>query len=309
VPLPSVGITEKDTVDLQFGLQLGVDLVALSFVQSAGDIWRARKLVAQAGRGDVPLIAKIERPEAIAKLEEVMEAADAVMVARGDLGLELPLERVPRLQKEVLRLARARGIPAIVATQVLESMRTEPRPTRAEVSDAAGAVDGGADAIMLSGETAVGAYPVRAVEILDNIITDAEAMPPPWILTKPEGKRADHVQALCDAAATLANHGQADAIVAITRQGRTAQLLSARRPHAAIYAAADRADIARRLALWWGIVPLVTHLEGSTDEVADRALADMHATGFAAHGIVVVVNASPNLDSGQANFLRIRKVP
>ncbi|MCA1587045.1 MAG: pyruvate kinase [Acidobacteria bacterium] len=307
VPLPQVGITDKDAVDLKFGLQLGVDLVALSFVQSAGDIWTARKLAEQAGRGDVPLIAKLERPEAIARLEEVLVAADIVMVARGDLGLELPLERVPRVQKEVLRLARARGIPAIVATQVLESMRTDPRPTRAEVSDAAGAVDGGADAIMLSGETAIGAYPVRAVETLANIIRDAEEMPPPWAMATSEGQRVDHVQALCDAAVTLANQGQADAVVAITREGRTAKLLSARRPRAPIYAASDREEVARRLALWWGVVPLVVGLEGTPDDCAERILATMRTMGLPPHSTVVFVNATPDLDQGHANFLRIRK--
>jgi pyruvate kinase len=276
-------------------------------VQSAGDIWKARQLAEQAGRSDVPFIAKLERPEAIARLEEVMAAADAVMVARGDLGLELPLERVPRVQKEVLRLARSRGIPAIVATQVLESMRTDPRPTRAEVSDAAGAVDSGADAIMLSGETAVGLYPVRAVETLHSIIVDAESMPPPWAITSPEGQRIDHVQALSDAAVTLANHGQADALVAITREGRTARLLSARRPRAPVYAATDRVDVARRLALWWGVVPLVTTHDGTTEEVSDRVLAEIRPANFAAHSSVVFVNASPELEHGHANFLRIRK--
>lgn len=307
VPLPAVAITEKDAVDLRFGLDLGVDLVALSFVQSAGDIWRARQLTEQAGRAEVPLVAKLERPEAIARLEEVMTAADAVMVARGDLGLELPFERVPRVQKEVLGLGRVRGVPVIVATQVLESMRTDPRPTRAEVSDAAGAVDGGADAIMLSGETAVGAYPVRAVETLHNIICDAEAMPPPWAAAVPEGQRVDHVQALCDAAVTLATQGRAEALVAFTREGRTARLLSARRPQAPIYAATASPEVARRLALWWGVVPSVASLDGSTDEVADRVLAAMRVAGLPAGATVVLVNTSPDLDQGLANFLRIRQ--
>lgn len=307
VPLPAVGITEKDGVDLRFGLGMGVDLVALSFVQSAADIARARQLAEEMGRAEVPLIAKLERPEAIARLEEVMAAADAVMVARGDLGLEMPLERVPRVQKEVLRLARARGVPAIVATQVLESMRTDPRPTRAEVSDAAGAVDGGADAIMLSGETAVGAYPVRAVETLHNIITDAEAAPPPWAAAASDGQREDHVQALCDAAVTLANQGRAAALVAFTREGRTARLLSARRPRAPIHAATTRPEVARVLALWWGVLPSVAVLDGSTDEVADRVLADMRRAGFPADATVVLVNASPDLEQSLANFLRIRK--
>ena len=161
------------------------------------------------------------------------------MVARGDLGLEMPLEQVPQVQKQVLRSGRDRGVPVIVATQVLESMRTESRPTRAEVSDAAGAVDAGADAIMLSGETAVGDYPVRAVQVLDAIIRNAEAVPPPWTLPAPADERPDHLPPLCDAAVTLAARAGADAIVAITREGRTARLLSARRPTAPIYAVTD----------------------------------------------------------------------
>ena len=172
-------LTEKDQRDLTFGLALGVDLIALSFVQSAGDISRIRKIMADEGRAKVPIVAKLERPEAIDRLDEILDAADAVMVARGDLGLEIPLERVPRVQKEILKKARVLGVPVIVATQVLESMRTEARPTRAEASDAAGAVDGGADAIMLSGETATGFYPVRSVEVLDAIIRDAESIESP----------------------------------------------------------------------------------------------------------------------------------
>lgn len=307
VPLPAVGITEKDTSDLEFGLALGVDLVALSFVQSAEDLRRAREITAKAGRPDVPLVAKLERPEAIARLEEVMSAADAVMVARGDLGLEVPLERVPRVQKEVLRVARAHGVPVIVATQVLESMRTSPRPTRAEVSDAAGAVDGGAAAVMLSGETAVGLYPVRSVQVLDSIIRDIETMPPP-ASAETSPRAIDHVAALCDAAVTLASRGQVDAIVAVTREGRTARLLSARRPQAPIYAATERAGVARRLALWRGIVPLVVSLEGHVDEVADRIVDLLRTSGFTEQAIVAIVNASPNLDRGAANFLRIRRV-
>ncbi len=163
VALPSGALTLKDGEDLAFGLSLGVDLVALSFVQSAADVRAARAIAVSHGVPDVPIVAKLERPEAIARLDEILDVADAVMVARGDLGLEVPFAHVPRVQKDVLRAARARGVPAIVATQVLESMREEPRPTRAEVSDAASAVDLGASAIMLAGETAVGKFPVRAV--------------------------------------------------------------------------------------------------------------------------------------------------
>src|SRR5262249_51173121 len=157
VPLPASAITPKDVDDLKFGLSIGVDMVALSFVQSAADLEQARQLMVEFGGADVPLVAKLERPQALEHLNEILAACDGVMVARGDLGLEMPLERVPRAQKEITRAARRLGIPVIVATQVLESMTHEARPTRAEVSDAANAVADGVDAIMLAGETAAGA--------------------------------------------------------------------------------------------------------------------------------------------------------
>ena len=178
VRLPTSAITPKDVYDLKFGLSLGVDMVALSFVQTAADVREARRLMAEAGAPDVPLIAKLERPAALDHLEEILVASDAVMVARGDLGLEMPLERVPRAQKDITRRARHHGIPVIVATQVLESMTVEPRPTRAEVNDAANAVDDGVDAIMLAAETAAGAFAARAVQTLDAIIREAENTPP-----------------------------------------------------------------------------------------------------------------------------------
>ena len=167
VALPASGLTAKDLEDLRFGVASGVDFVAMSFVQTAGDLRQARAALGEAGAPDLPLVAKLERPEAVDHLDEILHACDAVMVARGDLGLELPLETVPRIQKEITRHARALGVPVIVATQVFESMMKEPRPTRAEVSDAANAVGDGADAIMLAGETAAGAYPLKAVQTLD----------------------------------------------------------------------------------------------------------------------------------------------
>ena len=182
VALPASGLTAKDLEDLRFGVASGVDFVAMSFVQTAGDLRQARAALAEAGAPDLPLVAKLERPEAVEQLDEILRACDAVMVARGDLGLELPLETVPRVQKEITRRARALGVPVIVATQVFESMMKEPRPTRAEVSDAANAVGDGADAIMLAGETAAGAYPLKAVQTLDLVLRDAErvaSMPVP----------------------------------------------------------------------------------------------------------------------------------
>ena len=309
VPLPAVGITAKDETDLRFGLAAGVDLVALSFVQSADDIARARAITASAGRPDVPIVAKLERPEAIQRLDDIVSASDAVMVARGDLGLELPLEQVPQVQKLVLRTARERGVPVIVATQVLESMRTETRPTRAEVSDAAGAVDAGADAIMLSGETAIGLHPVRAVRVLDSIIRNAELVPPIWTLPAPSPEGPHHLPALSDAAVTLATRGGADAIIAITREGRTAKLLSARRPGTPIFAVTDSVEVARRLALWWGVTPVVDSIADESDAIADRVVSVLRRLHrLESPSVAVIVNTSPDLQTTAANFLHVRRL-
>jgi pyruvate kinase len=304
-PLPAAGVTEKDERDLAFGLALGVDMVALSFVQSAADIEAARAVTTREGRPEVPIIAKLERPEAIDRLDEILAVADGVMVARGDLGLEIPLERVPRVQRDVISRARARGVPTVLATQVLESMRHESRPTRAEVSDAATAVSQGADAIMLSGETAAGSYPVRAVQTLDAIIRETELSDETTVI--PFGG-PDHVAALCDAAVTLARQSQAAAIIAVTREGRTARLLSMRRPKAPVYAASEREDVGRRVAQWWGVKALLMPTEGDVDTVAARAVEQLVQGNHIASGsTVVVVNASPDLDRGAANFLRVRR--
>ena len=308
VPLRS-DMTEKDERDLRFGLALGVDWVALSFVQSAEDIHRAKRIMVDEGRPKTPIVAKLERPEAIERLDEILQAADAVMVARGDLGLEIPLERVPRVQKEILRQARARGVPVIVATQVLESMRTEPRPTRAEASDAAGAVDGGADAIMLSGETATGLYPVRSVQVLDAIIRDAESMATSFVDRRASIGAVDHVRALCEAAVGLSRRTSAHAIVAVTREGQTARFLSAVRPQSSIAAVTDKAEVARCLALWHGIVPLVCDLSGDIEHVISRVTESVvKVTEAPADATMVVVNTSSDLDRGSSNFIRIRRV-
>jgi pyruvate kinase len=308
VPLPSIGLTAKDEADLRAGLAAGVDFVALSFVQSAADVMRARAVATDAGRPGVPLVAKLERPEAIQRLDEIGEAADALMVARGDLGLELPLEEVPRIQKKVLRLGLQRGIPVIVATQVLESMRTEFRPTRAEVSDAAGAVDAGASAIMLSGETAIGAYPVRAVQVLDSIICHAEISPGDS-LPAPDDVPGQ-LGPLCDAAVTLAARAKADAIIALTREGRTARVLSARRPAAPIYATTNDQSLVRSLRLWWGVVPIADSLEGDADGVALRVAGALRASAeLPAPATIVIVSVNPDLERSGVNFVTMRRIP
>jgi pyruvate kinase len=310
VALPSAGLTPKDADDLRFGLSLGVDMVALSFVQTPQDVAAARAVTGGEGRPGVPIVAKLERPEAIACLDEILNEADAVMVARGDLGLEVPLERVPRLQKEITRRARALGRPVIVATQVLESMRHEPRPTRAEVSDAANAVDDGVDAIMLAGETAAGDYPVEAVQTLDAIIRDAETLPPRAVPSIAKLMHAEHGRALCEAAVTLAERGHAKAIVAVTREGNTARMLAALRPAAQILAATHSAEIARRLMLYRGVVPLVTAPVDNVDQAGAEIGRQVRARGLLNAGDeVVLVSVHQDLERPAANFLKLHRIP
>jgi pyruvate kinase len=304
VALPPSALTSKDVDDLNFGLTLGVDLVALSFVQTADDVARARAIIDSAGR-KTPLVAKIERPAAVDNLDAILEVAQGVMVARGDLGLEMPLEQIPRVQKDVIRRARAAGRPSILATQVLESMRVEPRPTRAEVSDAANAVDEGADAIMLSGETASGAYPVRAVEVLDAVIRDAELTLPSADPPLPiDSSTSRHEHALALAAVTLAATGDAAAIVAVTSEGRTPRMLSLCRPAAPVLAATASPEVIGALALVWGVRPFVS---GERD--FDRLTTQLVGDRLVAPGeTVVFINVSPEQDRSDANFVHVRQV-
>lgn len=303
VPLPASAVTPKDADDLRFGLSLGVDYVALSFVQTADDLRKARSIMDEAGR-TAPLIAKIERPSALDHLGAILELSQAVMVARGDLGLEMPLEQVPRVQKDIIRHARAAGRPVIVATQVLESMRTEPRPTRAEVSDAANAVLEGADAIMLAGETAVGAWPAKTVQTLASIIEEAERMPPDRVALDESAMVSSHSRALCEAAVTLATTGRADTIVAVTRGGKTAKLLSSLRPGIRVVAVTDSEAVARVLTLYRGISPVVAPI-GDLESL-ERLLLAERLVG--AGSLVVFISVNPDLTRLDANYVNVQKV-
>jgi pyruvate kinase len=313
-------VTTKDEEDLRFGLARGVDMVARSFVQTPEDCDAARRIMREE-HVDVPLIAKIERPQALEHLDAILGAVDGVMVARGDLGLECPLEQIPRIQKTIIARARALGRPVIVATQVLESMRTQPRPTRAEVSDAATAVDQGADAIMLAGETAAGEFPVEAVQTLSAVICDAETVVTASALLSagvslfgPQGSeslpdgfdafRIIHGRAMCEAAVTLASTGQAEAIVAVTLGGKTAQLLSSLRPRASIVAVTPSDRVARRLMLYWGVRPVVSDLEDlRTLEAPIRS-----ALVLSPRAVVVFININPDLSRRDANFLNVQQL-
>jgi len=314
VQLSADALTPKDIDDLKFGAQLGVDMVALSFVRSADDMWQARQILTEIGAPNIPLIAKIERPEALDHLEDILKVSQGVMVARGDLGLEMPLEKVPTSQKDITRKARRSGIPVIVATQVLESMRLEPRPTRAEVSDAANAVDDGVDAIMLAGETAVGLYPVRTVETLDAVIREAErigsAYPGAGGSVAPiiEVPRAPHVQALCEAAVTLADHCNAFAIVAVTRLGNAARVLSALRPRTPIFASTETDVIARQLTLYRGVTPLTTGIGKDADTTGTVLKQELSTRGLVPSGSVVVfMSGNARLERADQNSVNLQK--
>ena len=288
VEIPMSAVTAADAGEIEAAVSMGIDFVGVSFVQSGDDLRRAREMASGRGGTGIGLVAKIERPQALARFDDILTEADAIMVARGDLGLEIPLEHLPRVQKDLTRRARDAGVPVIVATQVLDTMRHEPRPTRAEVSDAANAVDDGVDAIMLAGETAVGAHPVLVAQTLDAILRDAESGRPDRIVP---GDIADrHDRALCDAAVTLAARAGAAAIVAVTRSGATARLLAALRPPIPVHAVTADASVARRLTLCRGVSPLVVE----PGALATAALtAELARRGVVNAGDAVVFRPRP----------------
>lgn len=303
--LKTSALTDKDRRDLSAGIAMGVDLVAVSFVQTARDMVDVRNAATAAGVPGLPLIAKIETPRAVEHIDDILAVSDGLMVARGDLGVEIPLETLPAVQKRIVDAARRRGVPVILATQVLESMRTEARPTRAEVTDAAHAVDERVDAIMLAGETASGAYPVRAVSVLDAIIREAEKSPGHSAGLVPEGGPwSAHSRALCDAAVALANRAHAHVIVAMTKAGKTGRLLAALRPDARILAVTPRPEIAASLALVWGVTPVI-----SDHRAIGQVRQDLQARGLVAEGdVIVFVSAHATLGHENINFVHVERV-
>jgi pyruvate kinase len=307
VPISTPAVTEKDAADLAFGLALGVDYVALSFVRHPDDVARARELMRAHGAAAVPLIAKLEKPEAIAELDALIRVADGVMVARGDLAVELSPEEVPPLQKHIIHRANAAGKPVITATQMLQSMTTNPRPTRAEASDVANAVLDGSDAVMLSAETAVGAYPVEAVAAMARICRAAEALasnPKPF---EPTYRTRTH--ALVAAACQLGDRVDARAIVVFTRSGHTAQLVAQCRPAPPIYAFTPDETVCRQLALYWGVEPLLTSLDGDTDTVLVRVSEELAARGLLRRGdLTVIVGAARRLGSSRADLIKLHTI-
>ncbi len=314
INLPGVRVsapaaTEKDFVDLAFGLEQGVDYVALSFVRRASDVREVKEFIRRAGK-QTPVIAKIERPEALDVLPEILAEADGIMVARGDLGVEMPPERVPIVQKQIIAAANRAMLPVITATQMLESMIHNPRPTRAEASDVANAILDGTDAVMLSGETAAGAYPIEAVQMMaliadaveDSLTGSSHSTSPRWEITTAQSTP----RAIAAAACTIANTLPVRFIVVLTQSGASARLVSHYRPQVPILAFCPSEETARRTSLYWGVTPIVIEARDRLDELEQQIVRYMRDMGIVRRGDLIVLSGGhPVYRYGPTNFLKV----
>lgn len=308
LPDRSLGVpflTRKDEVDLAFGLEHGVDYVGLSFVRTAQEVEEARQLIRDAGY-NTPVIAKIEKHEALRQLDAIIDAVDGVMVARGDLGVEIPIERVPRVQKEIIAKANEAGKPVITATQMLRSMVDSPRPTRAEVTDVANAILDGSDAIMLSEETAIGRYPVETVRMMSRIAADIERS----VRFRDWPTASSSCQeAVARAACQMAQDVGAGAIITCTQSGSTTRHVAKHRPSQPILALSPDDQTCRRLALVWGALPLRIEPSDSQEALEQQALELVRRTGIIAAGASVVITAGlPLHESGTTNMIKVETV-
>jgi pyruvate kinase len=308
VALSIEALTNKDRKDLEFGLKQGVDAIALSFVRSAADVKTVKKIIANHG-SDVPVIAKLEKPQAIDHLEEILEVADGVMVARGDLGVEMAPEKVPVIQKHVIRRAAAWRRPVITATQMLESMIENPRPTRAETSDVANAVFDGTDAVMLSAETASGKYPRESVAIMARIVVEAERNTEDLSARRRRERRSLSVaETICESIAHAAEDLPMGAIAIFTETGNTARMISKYRPKAPIYAFTHLAPVVQRMNLYWGVHPVRCQQARSAEQMVALAEQLLVGRGQLKAGEVLGVVAGTRQTSGSTNLMRLHVV-
>lgn len=312
VAVSAPSLTEKDERDLRFGLSIGVDFIALSFVREAADILRAREIIAQEGYA-TPLIAKLEKPQAIEHLDEILAVADGVMVARGDLGVEMPAREVPLIQKRVIAAANHRGLPVITATQMLESMIHRPRPTRAEASDVANAIFDGTDAVMLSAETAIGEYPIDATATMASIAEAADASYAEFgRLEPPATEPRVFATVIAEATNTAARRLNATAIVARTTSGFTARLVSKYRPPMPVLAVTSDPATARRMLLLWGVWPVTLPSLGHLDDLVAQIDDGRIAPELLLPGKTVVLTASSagpgSVGVGGTNVLQIHQI-
>jgi pyruvate kinase len=303
-------VTEKDIADARFGVDMQVDYIALSFVRTAWDVLVLKNLLNQWNYPDIKIVAKIEKPEAVKNIGEILDVADGVMVARGDLGVELPAERVPLIQKKIIERANKSEKLAITATQMLESMVHNPRPTRAEASDVANAILDGTDVLMLSQETAAGKYPVRAVKTMANIAhyTESEEELFQKIeFTRPQ-KLTNFTHAIVHSARAAALEMKAQAIVVFTQSGMTAHLASCQRPQAPIYAFTPVDKTFRHLALVWGVQPMLFESTSNTEAMIRQAEEILLAKGAVHKGDAIVIVSGTNPVRGATNMMKIERL-
>jgi pyruvate kinase len=305
------GITEKDTKDILFGIEQGVDFIAASFVRRAKDVLEIRQLLEENNATHIHIIPKIENQEGVDNIDEILETSDGLMVARGDLGVEIPAEEVPLVQKMLIKKCNAQGKPVITATQMLDSMQRNPRPTRAEASDVANAIFDGTDAIMLSGETAAGLYPVEAVQTMHNIASRAESALDHKEILSSRSKDTEHnlTDAIGQSVAHTALNLDVNAIITPTESGHTARMISKYRPKAPIVAVTANANVTRRLALVWGVYPQPGREANTTDEMLDFAVEESLNSDIVKHGDLVVITAGvPIGEAGTTNLMKIHVV-
>jgi pyruvate kinase len=305
------GITEKDTKDIIFGIEQGVDFIAASFVRRASDVMEIRQLLEEKQATHIHIIPKIENQEGVDNIDEILEISDGLMVARGDLGVEIPAEEVPLVQKMLIKKCNAHGKPVITATQMLDSMQRNPRPTRAEASDVANAIFDGTDAIMLSGETAAGVYPVEAVQTMHNIASRAEQALDHKEILSARSKNSEHnlTDAIGQSVAHTALNLDVNSIITPTESGHTARMISKYRTKAPIVAVTADEHICRRLALVWGVYPQLGRICSSTDEMLDSAVEESVNSGIVKHGDLVVITAGvPVGEAGTTNLMKIHVV-
>jgi pyruvate kinase len=311
VAVSAPALTEKDRDDLRFGIMHGVDYIALSFVRKPEDVIAARELIHEYQgnnkQANIPLIVKLEKPEAVARLDDILKVADGMMVARGDLGVEMSLEKVPLIQKRVIARCNQLGLPVITATQMLESMVINSRPTRAEVTDISNAILDGTDAIMLSAETATGAYPIEAVQMMVRIALETEAGD--RTAQQPEYQQLTQTRAVSHAARALAEEASVKAIIVLTRSGNSACLISKDRPRTPIIAYTPSERVYRQLALWWGVWPYCIELKGTTEDLIEAVERRLLEDKIVLHGEnVVIMGGMPVASRARTNFVKLHHV-
>lgn len=309
IKLPA--ITESDLSDILFGIDMGVDFIFASFIRTAEDVLHIRKILEENGGSDIHIYAKIESAQGVANLDEILEAVDGLMVARGDLGVEIPTQEVPLVQKEIIRKSNLAGKPVITATQMLDSMTRNPRPTRAEVNDVANAILDGSDAIMLSGETAAGKYPVQAVRQMNMIARTTEASVDfrKSVANRETWMERETSSAIALSTCRIAAALETKAIVTATASGYTSRQISKFRPAATIIAATPREDVARKLSICWGVCPVLSVDSEHTDELIERSIYAAMQTGYVSEGDQIVLTAGIPVGQGQStNMIKVHTI-